>query len=61
MRRGNPEVLDRGNWQQNQQLDLLLLFKASPVAHGSSQAMGQIRAAAKAYATAKATLAPNHT
>ena len=31
------------------------LFRAAPVAHGSSWARGPIRAAAKAYATATAT------
>ena len=34
----------------------LFLFMVEPVAYGSSQARGQIRAAVEAYATATATL-----
>ena len=36
------------------------LFRAEPVAYGSSQPMGQIRLAAAVYTTATAMLDPSH-
>ena len=39
---------------------IFFFFTSAPAAHGNSQAKGQIRAAAEAYAAATATLGPSH-
>ena len=51
-----PELLDHQIWL----FILIFIFMAAPAAYGSTQARGQIGAAAGAYTTATATLDLSH-